>query len=118
MLAEWLITEYEQNGHLAAEGELYLPLHAIHEFVKDCADLNVAIIGLDFLLKTDDDLYIRINSLDCTEILGSFTDWNSLVEYCNHIVLSNVEGEQVSENTEYCIPILLEEFNWRFSHMM
>ncbi|TCP69027.1 hypothetical protein [Baia soyae] len=118
MLAEWLITEYEQNGHLAAEGEVYLPVSAIHEFVKDCGDLNIAIIGLDYVLKQDEDFYIRLNSLDCSEILASFTDWNSLVEYCNHIVLSNIEGEQTSENMEYFIPIMIEEFNWRISHLL
>lgn len=118
MLAEWLISEYEDSGYLAAEGELYLPLTAAEEFVYDCNRLNVGIIGVNFVLWTDKDLFLHLGSLDLTELLPHFENWEQLVQYCNNVVLEYLEKEREANYHVFFVPYLLEEYEWIMKKIM
>lgn len=118
MLADWLISEYADSGYLAAEGELYLPLTTAEEFVYDCNRLNVGIIGVNFVLWSENDVFVNLGSLDLTELLPHFEDWEQLVNYCNSIVLDYLEKEREANYQVLFIPYLLEEFEWIMKKIM
>jgi hypothetical protein len=112
MLVNWIKLEYEQYGHLDAQGNLCLPLEYAEDFVRICYQHNISLIGVDFIFRAEDDNYYHITSLDCREIIWSFADWNHLVDYCNQIVWNVIVQEGNKEGTEYFIPYLMEEYDW------
>jgi hypothetical protein len=112
MLVNWIKLEYEQYGHLDAQGNLCLPLEYAEDFVRICFQHNIALVGVDFIFRAEDDNYYHITSLDCREIIWSFADWNHLVDYCNQIVWNVIVQEGSKEGTEFFIPYLMEEYDW------
>jgi hypothetical protein len=91
---------------------LCLPLEYAEDFVRICFQHNIALVGVDFIFRAEDDNYYHITSLDCREIIWSFADWNHLVDYCNQIVWNVIVQEGSKEGTEFFIPYLMEEYDW------
>ena len=114
MLANWLLIEYEQYGYVDEKGDLFIPIEMINEFMNDCDQYQITMAAIDFISPSEDALYYQVQNLDCSEIVWSFSDWDHLVNYCNHVILRELEEE---ENIEYFIPYLLEEHEWRMKRM-
>lgn len=112
MLANWIKIEYEQYGLLDAQGNLCLPLAYAEDFVRVCFQHNIALTGVDFIFRAEDENYYQVTSLDCREIIWGFADWNHLVDYCNQIVWNVIVQEGKKEGTEYFIPYMMEEYDW------
>jgi hypothetical protein len=112
MLANWIKIEYEQYGLLDAQGNLCLPLAYAEDFVRVCFQHNIALTGVDFIFRAEDENYYQITSLDCREIIWGFADWSHLVDYCNQIVWNVIVQEGQKEGTEYFIPYMMEEYDW------
>jgi hypothetical protein len=112
MLINMIKLEYEEFGHMDSKGNLFLPLEYAEDFVRTCFQHNIALIGVDFIFRAEDDNYYHLHSLDCREIIWSFADWDYLVDYCNQIVWEVIMSEGQKAGIEYFIPYLLEEYEW------
>lgn len=118
MLADWIISEYEEMGYFVEDGNLYLPLTISEDFVYDCTRLNVAIVGVNYILWTEHDFFLHTGSMDLTELLPSFPSWEDLVNFCNQTVLENLEQERETNPSVFFVPVLLEEYEWIMKKMM
>ena len=114
MYEQFLTKKYSEYGRVSRSGELYLPLNVGKILINDCIELNVSIIGVEFFHKKGDCIIpvTPINSLDCSSILGTNTDWKIIVRDCNKVVNDILEIELQRDKTLYFNPTFLEEQEW------
>ncbi len=117
MLVNWIKLEFEQYGHLDSQGNLFLPLDKAEEFLRTCFQHKIAVVGVDFIYRAEDDNFYHLHSLDCSEIIWSFDDWNYLVEYCSQVVWKVIGSEGKKQGIEYFIPSIMEEYDWLMKKM-
>lgn len=100
-----LIKKYSHLGILSVGGqEIYLPFETREMFVKDCTELSLAIIGLDFFSFAQNVLIARTDEYDFSSFLEERLDWIHLVEKCNQTVLMALNKEYNINKARYYNP--------------
>ncbi|PLR85755.1 hypothetical protein [Bacillus sp. V33-4] len=93
-----LINIFAFNGGFVSNGELYLSIQKINDFVTECNKLEVAIIGVEFFSITKDGKILPLSSpiaIDLSDILNEHDNWAKTYTKCNGKVLEIFEQENL-----------------------
>lgn len=115
MVAQVIINKYAEQGKNSPNGEIYLHLSIGAEFVAECSELEIAVVGVEFFHRKGEHVIpvIPIISIDCSSILDKYLEWKDVVNNCNKAVMVALDLEITRDNTQYFNPSLLEETEWK-----
>jgi hypothetical protein len=117
MLEDELVAKYATYGRSTPSDELYLPLFISKQFVDECTNLQIAIIGVDFFHIGRE--YVMptspLNGIDSSIFLKTATSWEDVVKQCNEAAMKVLQQEEKKDNTQWYNPTLFEKSEWQES---
>lgn len=111
MLEEMIINKYSLFEYLSPGRELYLPLDFAEDFINDCTQNNVAIIGIEFFHMNNNRIkpIVPFSGMDYSDVLKSYSKWEEVVLTCNEKALMILRNERIQDSTQLFNPTLFEE---------
>lgn len=109
-----IFNKYSKYGYKSVSGELYLPFEWAVEIVKECNEIEVAVIGLEFFQLQDTQVVpvSPLNGMDCSDLLNKHRLWGDVVKGCNNFALKVLNQEQNRDSSQYCNFVLLDVNEW------
>lgn len=109
-----LYEKYSKITHVSA-GELYFDKNIAFDFIKQCTELGVAIIGVEFFYIKKNEIIpvMPPNGIDISDILEEYVDWKEVLKTCNSFAHSVISKEFSNNSNQYCTFITFEKAEWK-----
>lgn len=109
-----LYEKYSKLAHVSA-GEVYFDKNIAFDFIKQCTELGIAIIGVEFFhIKKNEIIPVMPpNGIDTSDILEENVDWKEVFKTCNSFAHSVISNEFTNDSNQYCSFTTLQESEWK-----
>ncbi|GEN45958.1 hypothetical protein [Alkalibacillus haloalkaliphilus] len=113
-IEENLYEKYSKITHVSA-GELYFDKNIAVDFIEQCTELGIAIIGVEFFYIKKNGIIpvIPPNGIDTSDILEENVDWKEVLKKCNSFAHSVILKEFSNNSDQYCIFITFDKAEWK-----